>query len=161
MGARPQRAPLRGKEPIRPIAGPDADEVESLGVAAAELKMLCPAVSNAEAVASAVISKWIIERTRRTAGARLTETVAFDLGDAQTRGMLEAALPQIGAVLATLPADVPLFSLSKPQVVDVLTAGVQAWREAAVALGEAPGFPMDDGLSVAKFNPKIGDEVPF
>lgn len=151
------RPAMKGREPVRPAYTPDPDEVEALGVAAAELKMLCPAVSNAEAVASAVIAKWIMTRARLAAGARLTETVAFDLGDARMRGFIEAALPQIGAALSSLPADMPLFGLSKPQILDVLCAGVQAWCEAVTAVGENPSFPME----VAPFDVKRGDPIPF
>lgn len=154
MPPRPQQ-----REKIRPIYGPDADEVEALGIAAAKLKTLCPAVSNAEAVASAVITDWIGARARLNAGARLTETVAFDLGDAKLRGELEAVLPQVGGALTGLPPTIPLFQLSKMQIIDVLAAGVQAWRAAAIACGENPDFPLED--AVARFDVKNGDPIPF
>ena len=103
-------------------------------------------VDNAEAVASAVISRWIIERMKRAVGARLADNVVFDLQDAKLRGMVEAALPQIGAALSGLPADVPFFGLGKEQAVDVFMAGCIAYREAAVAAGESHDFPFSDPI---------------
>lgn len=130
----------------RTVSGPDADEAEALAYAAAKLKELSPTTSNVEAVATAVISTWIVERVKRHADRRLSDELVFDLGDAHTRGFIEAALPQIGANLGHLPPTIPLFQMSKMQIVDVLTAGVKAWREAAIVAGECPGYPYSDPI---------------
>jgi hypothetical protein len=140
-------APRQKKEApgIRPAYSPDIDEQEALSAAAATLRGLV-SCQNPEAVASAVISRWIIERMKRATGARLADTVVFDLNDAKLVGMIEAALPKIGAALADLPGDVPLWSLTKDQAVSVFVAGCIAHREAAVAAGEAPDFPFSDPI---------------
>jgi hypothetical protein len=142
------------KAPPRRIAGEDADETEALNVAAATLKGLCPVAQNPQAVASAVISAWIIERMKRHAGARLSGNVVFNLGDAHLIGMLETALPKIGDALAGggFPFDRTFNELTKEQAVMLFLAGVVAHREVAVFAGEAPSFPFDEPFS---------DAVPF
>lgn len=142
------------KAQVRYIAGPDADEEESLAIAAAKLKELSPGTINAEAVAYSVISTWIMERCKRAAGQRLTETVVFDLSDAQMRGIVENALPNIGEALAHLSPTTPLFQMSKNAVVDVFCAGIGAWRATKVAMGENPSFPLEDPVP-------FSDNIPF
>lgn len=148
--ARPKMATVKG----RPLAAPDQDEVESLDAAAAELKAHAPGVTNAQAVASAVISRWIIERMKRHSGKRLNETVVFNLNDAKLEGMVEAALPKIGEALAAaeFPFDKSFNDLTKEDAVTLFLVGCVAHREVAVAAGEAPDFPFD-----TPFN----DTVPF
>lgn len=130
-----------------PARSIDADEAEALAAAAATLQAFAR-VENAEAVTSAVISRWIIERMKRTVAKRLADNVVFDLRDAKLRGMVEAALPQIGAGLAGAgtPSDVPFFELSRDQAVDACVAVCIAYREAAVAAGESGDFPFSDPI---------------
>lgn len=127
-----------------PERAADPEEEAALTRAVATLRSLAPGASNPEAVATAVISAWIIERTRLSSGKRLYSHLVFDLQDARTRGVVEAALPLIGERLAHLPADKPLFALSKAEVVDVITTGVFASHAAAVSLGELGAYPFDD-----------------
>lgn len=94
------------------------------------------------------ISEWILARTALCAGPRVNAELLFDYKDARLRGFVEAALPAIGNTLSWLPADKPLFELSKDEVIGVLVAGIEGAREAAVAAGESLGFP-------------FSDEVPF
>lgn len=137
--------------------GPDADEVEALAVAAAELQALAPGVRDTSGVAAAVISVWITERMKRLTSGRLSDLVVFDLQEARLRGMIEAAMPQIGAAMARagIPADVPFFQLSKRHALDALMCAVIGHREAAVAAGEWPTFPFDDALPFGGDAPKL------
>jgi hypothetical protein len=127
-----------------PERAADPEEEAALARAVAVLRSLAPGATNPEAITIAVISSWIVERTRLSAGKRLTSNLAFDLGDSRTRGIVEAALPGIGAKLAHLPADKPFFKLEKGQVVDAFTAGIFGAHAAAVSLGELGQFPFDD-----------------
>jgi hypothetical protein len=142
------------KQKARQVAGPDADEVEALGAAAATLKGLCPTAQNAQAIASAVISTWIIERMKRHTAGRIHDMVVFNLGDAHLVGMVEACLPKIGENLATagFPFDRAFADLTKQQAVVLFMAGIIAHREVAVAGGEAPDFPFSEPFS---------DPIPF
>lgn len=142
------------KEPPRRVAGVDADELEAVSVAASTLKSLCPSAVNPQAIAHAVISAWIIERMKRHTTSRLHEHVIFNLADAKLAGMVEAALPKIGGVLAGagFPFDVAFSDLTKPQAVTLFLAGVVAHREAAVAAGESSDFP---------FAAVFDDPIPF
>lgn len=142
------------KAPPRRSAGGDIDETEALEIAAATLKGLAPHTPNPQAVAHAVISTWIIERMKRHTSGRITETCVFNLGDAHLVGMVEAALPKIGDALASggFPFSASFGDLTKQQAVMLFMAGVVAHREAAIAAGEAPGFPFDEPFS---------DPIPF
>jgi hypothetical protein len=135
------------KPAIKPAYTPDADEAEALAAAAVTLRSLT-GCQNPEAVASAVISRWIIERMKRCAGARLADTVVFDLGDAKLRGMIEAALPQIGGAIAEagVESDAAFFDLPRDQVLNVFVAACIGYREAAVAAGESRDFPFSDPI---------------
>lgn len=131
----------------KPLVSQDADETEALAVAAATLQSFAR-VENPEAVACAVISAWIIERMKRSVGARLTDNVVFDLQDAKLRGMVEATLPAAADVLATGGFDfaASFSDLSKDQAIDLFMAGCVAYRAAAVAHGESPDFPFSDPI---------------
>lgn len=128
-----------------PKTGGDADEDEALGVAAQVLQSFAR-VDNAEAVAYAVISAWIIARMKRAAGRRLAENVVFDLREAKMRGRIEAMLPLIAEALGDFDFTASFNDLSKDQVIDLFVAGCVAWREAAIAAGENPDFPFDDAI---------------
>lgn len=152
------------KPAIKPAYEPDADEAEALAVAAVTLRSLtgCP---NPEAVASAVISRWIIERMKRCVSGRLADTVVFDLQDAKLRGMIEAALPKVAAALGESGFDFAgsFNDLSKDGAVDLFVVGCVAYREAAVAAGEAPDFPFSDPIPFGSAKPDLTllEEVPF
>jgi hypothetical protein len=132
------RGVYRGAERVK-VRGnascPDPDEVAALAAAV-------EATGMPERLVVEAISTWITTRARLCAGARLTENLAFDLGDAKLRGFVEAALPAIGGAV-DVPADVPFYSLDRDAVVDLFTVAVQAVREAAVAAGESPNFSME------------------
>jgi hypothetical protein len=131
---------------IRPTYSPDVDEQEALAAAAATLSGFT-SVANPEAVTAAVISRWIIERMKRTTRGRLADNVVFDLQEAKLRGMLEAALPQIAAGMdGVIPFDVAFGDLSKEQAIDLFLIGCIAHREAAVAAGESGDFPFSDPI---------------
>ena len=140
--------PSQQKRVERPLAAPDPDEAAAVKRAAEALVSVCaPAANmNPEAIVFTVVSAWIIERTRLAAGRRLTETVAYDLGDARCRGVIEAALPSLGEALVDLPGDVAFFDLPKELVVNVILAGLYAAHDAAVSLNEANSFPFDDAI---------------
>lgn len=137
----------RAAKIARPIAGVDADEAEALAAAALVLQSFAR-VENAEAVAAAVISKWIIERMKRASGKRLTDSVVFDLGEAKLRGMVEATLPAIAEALSAGGFDFAgsFNDLDREAAVNLFVAGCVAYREAAVAAGEAPDFPFSDAI---------------
>lgn len=137
----------RAAKIARPVAGIDADEAEALGQAALTLQSFAR-VENAEAVACAVISTWIIERMKRVAGRRLTGNVVFNLNDAKLRGMVEAALPKIAEALATSGFDFTrsFNELDRDGAANLFLAGCVAHREAAIAVGESPDFPFDDPI---------------
>ena len=132
---------------IRPAYAPDIDEEEALAIAASELSSLAR-VDNPQAVASAVISRWIIERMKRLTSGRLSDTVVFDLQDAKLRGMVEAVLPKIAEGLGSTGFDFSgsFNDLTKAQAIDLFVAGCVAYREAAIAAGEAPDFPFSDPI---------------
>lgn len=141
-------AARQSKPAIKPVYEPDADEAEALAAAAATLRSLtgCP---NPEAVASAVISRWIIERMKRAVrNRRLADNLVFDLGDAKMRGRLEAMLPSIAETLgaAGFDFDLSFNGLPREAAVDLFAAACIAWREAAVAAGENADFPFDDPI---------------
>lgn len=102
---------------------------------------------DAKSAAYACISAWIAKRNELTAGARMTETVAFDLGDAKLRGTIAASLPAIGSALSGLPADKPFFELDRNQVIDVFAVGLSLVREAEFRAAESPHL--------------LDDEIPF
>jgi hypothetical protein len=131
----------------RPEREPDADEAEALAAAAATLQAFAR-VENAEAVASAVISRWIIERMKRAVSARLADNVVFDLQDAKLRGMVEATLGRIAGALGENGFDFAgaFNDLTKEQAVDLFVTGCVAYREAAVAAGESGDFPFSDPI---------------
>lgn len=137
----------RAAKIARPVAGIDADEAEALEQAALTLQSLARC-ENPEAVASAVISRWIIERMKRAVGRRLSENLVFDLADAKMRGRIEAMLPKVAEALGAVGFDFAgsFNDLSKEGAVDLFVAGCIAWREAAVAAGENPEFPFDDAI---------------
>lgn len=121
---------------------PDPEEQAAVARAASTLREIAPGVANPEAVATAVISAWIIERVRLSCG-RITGDIVFNLSDSHLRGSLEASLPKLGEALAHLPADKPLFSLSKEEVVDVFAAGCLAGRERGALLNDEIPFGGD------------------
>lgn len=137
----------RGRQPV----GPNPQEEIALNDATNALvawQRSLPAgtTPHSRTLAAVVISAWIISRSRQAAGIRLAENVVFDFENAQLKGLIEAALPQIGAALSDLPDDVPFFALPKEDVVRVFTAGVLGAREAAIARGEGEAFPFDDPI---------------
>lgn len=142
----------------RPARDTDADETEALAAAAVTLQSFAR-VENAEAVTSAVISRWIIERMKRAVGKRLADVVVFDLQEAKLRGMLEAVLPKIGAALGEGGFDFAgsFNDLTKEAAVDLFVAGCIAYREAAVAAGESGDFPFSDPIPFG--GPVTDDEV--
>lgn len=121
---------------------PDPEEQAAVARAASTLREIAPGVANPEAVATAVISAWIIERVRLSCG-RITGDIVFDLSDSHLRGSLEASLPKLGEALAHLPSDKPLFALSKDEVVDVFAAGCLAGRERGALLNDEFPFGGD------------------
>jgi hypothetical protein len=126
---------------------PDAQEDRALTEAAAAVTRTFGNLPvDPRSLAAVAISAWIISRSRQSAGIRLTENLVFDLSDARLRGFAEAALPALGETLADLPPDLPLFELSKEQVVSVVVASVQAANAAAVAAGESALFQFDDPI---------------
>lgn len=131
------RQPARGKGAALPP--PDPEEEAALVRAAATLRDIAPGLADPRAVASAVISSWIVERVRLSVG-RITGQHAFTLGDAHLRGSLEAALPDIGAALGHLPPNQPLFGLTKEQVVDVFAVACQAGRHSGALLNDEIPF---------------------
>lgn len=130
------------KGPAKAAPQPDYQEEAALDRAAKALDRF--GRGDSRSMAAVAISEWIIARTSMAASVRLTADLMFDLGDARLRGFVEAALPAIGGSLSGLPDDVPLFSLSKEQIVDVIVAGVLGAQEAAVSAQESLGFPFDD-----------------
>lgn len=141
----------------RPLCGPDADESEALAEAAAELQALVPGLRNASGIAAAVIGCWITARMKRLTSGRLADLVVFDLQEAKLRGMIEAAMPQIGAAMADagIPGDVPFFQLSKRDALNALMCACIGYREAAVAAGELPEIPFDDALPFGGDAPQL------
>lgn len=135
------------KRVSRPIAGPDADEVEAVAEAAAALQSYAR-VDNPELVTELVISTWIIARMRRNTSRRLTENVVYDLEDAKLKGMLAAVLPTIANNLdaADFPFGKTFTDLSRDEALKLFFIGCQAYREAAVAAGESPDFPFSDPI---------------
>lgn len=132
---------------FKPLRGVDADETEAVAHAAAVLQSYAR-VENAEAVTHAVISAWIIERMKRATGARLTDTVVFNLDDAHLQGMIAAVLPKIADALdeADFPFGKTFTDLTRDEALTLFTIGCIAYREAAVAQGEAPDFPFSDHI---------------
>lgn len=127
-------------------AASEPDYQENAALARAEKVVARFAPGFPLSCAAVVISEWIVARTSMAASIRMNADLMFDLGDARLRGFVEAALPAIGGSLAGLPADVPLFELSREQVVDVIVAGILGAQEAAVAANESLGFPFDDEI---------------
>lgn len=122
-------------------AASDADEDAALAVATATLCRFASPKGDPSAAAIAVITSWIIERMRLHTTRRLgggANPIQFDLKGSKVRGRIEATLPQIAASLAHIPGDVPLFKLSKEQVVDVFTAAITAAATAHMATQEDP-----------------------
>lgn len=150
------RAAQKGGKKVleRTSAAPDPQEEQALHEAAAALHALLPGVQQTDRVASAVITAWIMSRCRQAAGQRLTENIVFDHNNAKLKGVVAAALPQIGAALSGLPADTPLFALSKEDVIRVFLTGHIAIREALIAADEAPDF-------IELKHLKEGDDCPF
>ena len=146
----------------------DTDETESLAVAAATLMERAPGMNKvaAEGHATAVISAWIVERTRRQTAGRLHEHVVFNLGETYLTGMVQACLPQIGATLAEAGFDFskPFADLSRDEAVTLFLVGCIAYREAAIRKGEAPDFPFeaafDDAIPFPS-GPIADGEVPY
>lgn len=131
----------------RLTASIDADEAGALEAAALVLQTFAR-VENPEAVTSAVISRWIIERMKTSVGKRLTDNVVFDLHDAKLQGIVEATLPNIAEMLSEGGFDFArsFGELSKEEAVQLFLAPVIAHRVAAVAAGESPDFPFSDPI---------------
>jgi hypothetical protein len=137
----------RNEEGVKPPpTPPDYQEQAALDRAAKALEDFRPGIVSPKNLATVAISAWILERAKLTASPRLTAERVFDLGNARLRGYLEAALPHVGANLSHLPADKPFFELEKDQVLDVLVAGIEAAREAAMAAGESLSYPFSDEI---------------
>jgi hypothetical protein len=139
-------AAMKKREGPKAPPTPDYQEEQALARAVAAAQRFAPTTS--EGAVSVAISEWIIARTSMAASVRLNADLMFDLKDARLRGFVEAALPAIGGSLEHLPADKPLFDLSKEEVVSVFIAGIRGAQEAAVSANESLGFP-------------FSDEVPF
>lgn len=137
----------RAQQKVAPERSVDADEAEALAAAAVTLQTFAR-VENAEAVASAVISRWIIERMKRAVGKRLADNVVFDLQDAKLRGMVEATLPAVADTLMRdrFPMELAFNDLPKHEAVTLFLAACVAYREAAVAAGESGDFPFSDPI---------------
>jgi hypothetical protein len=118
---------------------PDPEEQAAVARAAGVLKELVPGVSNPEAVATSVISAWIIERVRLSTG-RISGLHSFALGDSHLRGSLEGQLARAAEALSHLPPDKPFFELSRDQVVDVLAVGCILGRETGALLNDEIPF---------------------
>lgn len=148
----------------RPKAGGDVDEAAAIACAVEALRAHADN-RNATAVATAVISAWIVERTRLQTAGRLTEHVVFNLGEAHLTGMVTACLPQIGGTLAEAGFDFAksFGDLTKAEAVSLFLAGCVAYREAAIRKGESPGFPFDEAFddAVPFGGPLVDGEVPF
>lgn len=137
----------RNEEGVKPPpTPPDYQEERALERAAKALEDFRPGIVSPKNLATVAISAWILERAKLTASPRLTAERLFDLGNAKLRGYLEAALPHVGANLSHLPATVAFFDLEKDQVLDVMMAGIEAVKEAAVAANESLGWPFDDEI---------------
>lgn len=134
--------PIRKEE--RAAAPPSPDEEAALD--AAEAMAARFGVSQPRAVASAVISAWIVERTRLALGNIPVGDIAYDLNDSQARGRALRALPAIGDAISHLPADKPLFELDRDQILDVVVA--------CHAVVEEKGAPKPKKTS-------LDDEIPF
>ncbi len=135
----------RNEEGVKPPPTPhDYQEERALDRAADALAKF--GAGTPKTLAAVAISAWIVERAKLTASPRLTAERLFDLGNAKLRGYLEAALPHVGANLSHLPATVAFFDLEKDQVLDVMMAGIEAVKEAAVAANESLGWPFDDEI---------------
>lgn len=137
-------AAKRERGPAKAAPKPDYREQAALERAEGALINFHPGVPSPRSLAAVAISEWIIARTSMAASIRMNADLMFNLGDARLRGFVEAALPAIGGSLAGLPADKPLFELSKAQIVDVIVAGILGAQEAAVSANESLGFPFDD-----------------
>lgn len=133
---------------------PDYQEIRALERAVAAMQRFAPGTN--AALASVAISEWIIARTSMAASIRINADLMFDLKDSRLRGFIEAALPTIGASIAHLPADKPLFELDVAQVIDVIVAGIRGAQEAAVAANESLGFPFDDEIPFPVDGPLTG-----
>lgn len=125
-------------------AAPDPQEERALARAADAVARF--GGGKPDAIAAVAISSWIIERTRLSAAHRVNAELRFNLTDARMRGFIEAALPAVAGTLAHIPADKPLFELTRDQVVDVAIAFIEGAREAFVAANEAMGLPFDDEI---------------
>lgn len=137
----PEKVKVRGS-----ASSPDPDEATALAHAATAARI-------PESTATACISAWISKRAQLSAGARLTENLAFDLRDAKLRGIVAAALPKIGAAL-NVPPGVAFFDLPRDAVIDLFCIAYQAVQDAEVAADERP-FESLKGMP-------IGDsEIPF
>lgn len=121
--------------------------MEAVAVAAAVLQSYAR-VENPEAVTYAVISAWIIQRMKISAGKRIADTVVFDLNDAKIRGMVSAILPKIADELekAEFPFGKTFSELNREEALDLFHIGCIGYRDAAVAAGEAPDFPFSDAI---------------
>jgi hypothetical protein len=115
----------------------DAEEEAALDRAVLVLAGLLPGVTQPlRPIVYSVISAWIIERVKLSYPRVLSGQIAYGLGDSHLRGSLEAALPDIATALEHLPPDVPMFQLTKEQIVDVLAVGFQAGRETGALLDD-------------------------
>lgn len=121
---------------------PDPDESAALAKA---VEALNDGHDTAESAAVAAISAWVQERARRCAGARLADNLVFDLGDAQMRGFVEAALPTIAdAAGGAIDLGQAVVDMSTDDVITLFVAAIHATNDAAVAAGESQAFPFSD-----------------
>lgn len=150
-----------GKVMIKAQYEPDQEEEQALQEASAALRALVPQLGmGATQVTSAVITAWIASRCRQATARRApTECIVFDHNDAKLKGVVQAALPAIGASLDGIPPDAPLFALSRDEVVRVFIAGYRSVEAALVAADESPDFAEFPGDRPA---PEIGsvEEMP-
>lgn len=131
----------------RVLPGRDADEEEAVAAAAAVLQSFAR-VENPEAVAYSVITTWIIERVKRSAGRRIGESIVFDLDNAHIKGLVAGVLPKIADGLddRDFPFGKTFSELSRDEAALLFSVGCIAYREAAVAAGEDPNFPFNDPI---------------
>ena len=134
----------RHEKDERTIAPEDPQETKALNAVEKALRDFLPTCPTPRSLGAVAISAWIISRSKQAAGLRLNENVVWDFERSKLKGFIEAALGDIGENLADIPVDVPLFELSKDQIVEVFVAVCTHTSRAAMAIAEQSCFPFDD-----------------